>query len=187
MATRLRRTTANSPGSTAFTSQDIRLLGQTKYGVYDQEDAVDPALLHRYYGAGKSDPDSGDSVNDVGGVFEAEEDSQRDIAEVIANSQARNIRHDAAEVAATSSPFEDRNEHYAFCLALNTSLQDLETYPAGFHLGEEYETSESYRTGRSTKLLEIPLPYGVWFPRVVVWCKALDLLKRLPLSKAMSV
>ena len=150
-------------------------------------DAVDPALLHRYYGAGRSDPDVGDS-GDKGGVEpDADGKSQRDIAEVIAGSQARNIRHDAAEVAETSSPFGDRNDHYAFSLALEASLNDSEVYPAGFNLNEEYETSESYRTGRSTKQLEIPLPYVVWFPRVVIWCKALDLLKRLPLSKAMSV
>ena len=112
--------------------------------------------------------------------------SQRDIAEIIANNQSCNVRHDAAEVAKTSSPFENRDDHYAFILALETALQDPETYPAGFHLNEEYESTESYKTGRSVKALEIPLPYNVWFPRIVVWCKALDLLKRLPLSKAMS-
>ena len=167
--------------------QDIRLLGQTKYGIYDQVDAVDPALLHRYYGAGRSDPDVWDGGNEVGVVSNADGQAQRDIAEIIADSQARNIQHDAAEVAETSLPFENRNDHYAFSLALSASLNDSESYPAGFNLQEEYETSESYRTGRSTKPLEIPLPYDVWFPRVVVWCKALNLLKRLPLSKAMSV
>ena len=123
--------------------QDIRLLGQTKYGVYDQVDAVDPALLHRYYGAGRSDLDIGDGGDEGGVEPDADGKSQRDIVEVIAGSQARNIRHDAAEVAETSSPFRDRNDHYVFSLALEASLNDSEVYPAGFNLNEEYETSKS--------------------------------------------
>ena len=150
-------------------------------------DAVDPALLHRYYGAGRSDPDVGDNGNEIGIVSNADGQAQRDIAEIIADSQACNIRHDAAEVVETSLPFETRNDHYTFSLALSAALNNSECYPAGFNLQEEYETSESYRTGRSTKPLEIPLPYDMWFPRVVIWCKALDLMKRLPLSKAMAV
>ena len=177
---------SSSINPSTLNPQDIRLLGQTKHGVYDQQDAVDPALLHRYYGAGRPDTDVDDVGDEAGPVSNTDGQSQRDIAEVIADAQARNIRHDAAEVADTSLPFGDRNEHIAFSLALDAELSDPSTHPAGFHLNEEYETSESYRTGRSTKPLEIPLPYDVWFPRVVVWCKALDLLKRLPLSKAVS-
>ena len=71
---------------------------------------------------------------------------------------------------------------HAYTLALEVELAS-EEYPAGFGLDEEYESLESYKTGRSTKLLTIPLPYDIWFPRIVVWCKALDLLKRLPLYR----
>ena len=80
-------------------------------------------------------------------------------------------------------PFETMDEGRAFALALDRALSLIE-YPAGFGLNEEYESLESYKTGRSSKPLVIPLPYGVWFPRIVVWCKALDLLKRLPVCKA---
>jgi hypothetical protein len=120
-------------------------------------------------------------------VSDEDGQSQRDIAEIIAGTQSRNIRHEAAEVAKTSLPFENGDDHLAFILAMGTALNSPEIHPAGFHLSEEYETAESYKTGRSAKPLEIPLPYDVWFPRIVVWCKALDLLKRLPLSKAMSL
>jgi len=105
------------------------------------------------------------------------------IARVIAASQKCNIRHDAAGVAESSMPFEDEDEVHAYTLALGTALASSE-YPAGFGLNEEYESVESYKTGRSLKPLVIPLPYEVWFPRIIVWCKALDLLKRLPVCKA---
>ena len=35
-------------------SQDIRLLGQTQHGIYDEVENLDPILLHRYYGAASS-------------------------------------------------------------------------------------------------------------------------------------
>lgn len=162
--------------------QDIRLLGQAKHGVYDEVDTIDPVLLHRYYGAGawlddeESDLTSNEHVH--------EHQSQRDIAEVIATAQSRNnVRHEAAAVAKNSSPFEDEHDTRAFALALDAVLA-LDTYPAGFDLDREYESFESYKTGRSTKLLVIPLPYDVWFPRIVVWSKALNLLKIFPLCKA---
>ena len=83
-----------------------------------------------------------------------------------------------------SSPFEAEEDQYAFALALGAVLNS-DAHSASFHLNEEYESFESYRTGRSVKPLVIPLPYNVWFPWIVVWCKALDLLKRLTLCKDM--
>ena len=35
-------------------SKDIRFLGQTQHGIYDEADNIDTALLHRYYGAARS-------------------------------------------------------------------------------------------------------------------------------------
>ena len=65
-----------------------------------------------------------------------------------------------------------------FVSALDVALTSSD-YPDGFGLHEEYEPLESYKTGRSSKPLVIPLPYDIWFPRIVVWCKAMDLLKHL--------
>ena len=107
----------------------------------------------------------------------------QEIAKTIAAAQKRNVRHDAAEVAGSTVPFENEAEILAFALALEEALSSSE-YPAGFRLYEEYESIESYKTGRSSKPLVIPLPYNVWFSRIVAWCKALDLLKRLPVCKA---
>jgi hypothetical protein len=262
--------------------QDLRLLGQTQHGVYDEAESVDPILLHRYYGAARSgahnhsngtdqdlngnlpddsssdfdsdadsnsgnrsssnphsgpnsdstsnstgstpDPtdsnDSYESGSDGDGNGDDHEDDHKDdnesnvgengkgcrynnngnnfnvsftltteqgderthsweaIADIIADCQKHNVRHDAAEVAKGAFPFEDEGQLDMFLAAFQATL-DSATYPAGFGLDEEYESSESYKTGRSRNPLVIPLPYSVWFPRIVVWCKALDLLKRL--------
>ena len=109
--------------------------------------------------------------------------SWQEIAETTAKAQRCNIRHNAAEVAKAMIPFETEDEMHAFALALDNALAS-DGYPAGFRLNEEYESLESYKTGHSSKPLVIPLPYIVWFPCIVVWCKALDLLKHLPICKA---
>ena len=105
-----------------------------------------------------------------------------EIASTIAGAQKWQIRHEAAEVAMSSTPFLNVEELHAYTLALAQSIQSHE-YPAGFGLNEEYESIESYKTGRSSKPLVIPLPHSIWFPRIVVWCKALDLLKRLSICR----
>lgn len=101
---------------------------------------------------------------------------------MITQAQGRNIRHDAAEVAQASTPFTSRDDGEAFLIVLNRTVES-DSHPAGFGLDEEWVSIESYTTGRSSTPLSIPLPYGVWFPRVVIWCQALDVLKRLKLAK----
>ncbi|KAF9645704.1 hypothetical protein BDM02DRAFT_3189493 [Thelephora ganbajun] len=47
---------------------DIRLLGQTQHGIYDEAGSIDPALLHHYYGAAiphANDRSNGNSSNDM--------------------------------------------------------------------------------------------------------------------------
>lgn len=105
----------------------------------------------------------------------------KSIAKSIAENQRHNIRHDAAEVARGGIPFEDEAQLNTFLANFQASL-DSDEYPGGFGLDEDYESSESYKTGRSTKPLVIPLPYIVWFPRIIVWCKALDCLKQLAVT-----
>ena len=156
-----------------------------EHGVYDQADGVDPTLLHRYYGASGLSTNEDENDGSTPGA-EEDEESQRDIARIIMDAQSHNIRHEAAAVARNSSPFQDQQDAYVFTLALEAVL-NLAAFPAGFGLNEEYQSFEAYKTGRSAKPLIIPLPYSVWFPRIIVWCKSLDLLKRFQLCKAMSL
>ena len=115
-------------------------------------------------------------VNDI------QEVSWVHITEIIAKAQGRNIRHDAAEVASSDTPFRNKDEGAAFAIAFREAL-NADSYPEGFNLSDDYEPSESYRTGRSSRPISIPLPYNVWFPRIVVWCKALDTLKHIEVAR----
>lgn len=107
---------------------------------------------------------------------------ENELAQTILQAQKRHVRHEAAEVADTRSPFNDDDELQMFVHQLAHDLAS-NSYPSGYNLNDEYESLESYTTGRSTKPLVIPLPYEIWFPRMVVWCKAVDLLNRIQLCK----
>jgi len=65
-----------------------------------------------------------------------------------------------------------------FPSALDVTLTSND-HPDGFGLHEEYEPLESHKTQCSSKPLVVPLPYDMWFTQIVVWCKAMDLLKCL--------
>ena len=133
-------------------------------------------------GVGSSDTDDDSNSDTDGDLMDGSgpgsAGSWRDIAQVIAAAQGRNVRHEAAGVAPSTVPPMNTGEGEVFAHALDDALLS-EDYPAGFNLNDEYESSESYRTGRSSRPLVIPLPHDIWFPRIVVWCKALDLLMRI--------
>lgn len=107
---------------------------------------------------------------------------EHEISQTILQAQQKNVRHEAAKVADTGSPFDDEQELQMFSCQLACDLA-THSFPSGFNLNEEYQSLETYATGRSKKLLVIPLPHEIWFPRTVVWCKALDLLNRIQLAR----
>ena len=107
--------------------------------------------------------------------------TEQEFAQTVLQAQKKQVRHEAAEVADTNSPFS-KTELQVFAYQLAKDLA-AHCYPSGYGLNEEYEPLESYTTGRSIKQLVIPLPHQIWFPRIVVWCKALDLFNRVQLCK----
>lgn len=60
------------------------------------------------------------------------------ITEAIAEGQKHNIRHDAAEVAKGSVPFQDEDKPHTFLAAFRASLNSAE-HPAGFGLDSQYQ------------------------------------------------
>lgn len=128
---------------------------------------MDPSILSQNYGS-----------QNVG----SEGEPESELVQVILQAQKRHVRHEAANVAGTQSPFDNERELQMFARQLACDLTS-HSFPSGFNLNSEYESLESYTTGRSMKPLVIPLPHKIWFPRMVVWCKALDLLNRIQLVK----
>jgi hypothetical protein len=109
-------------------------------------------------------------------------ETEYELAQTILQAQERQVRHEAAEIADSRSPFDNNEELTMFAHQLASELSS-HSYPSGFNLNGEYESLESYTTGRSIKPLVIPLPHEIWFPRMVVWCKGVDLLNRIQMCK----
>jgi hypothetical protein len=139
----------------------MRLLERLEHGVYkgDSED-VDPSTLAQYCTGANGNVQS--------------------IMDTISKGQEVHIRHPPVEAAQGESPFKSTLERDAFQQALEQSTsRDLR--PAYLGLDLPYEPSETFYTGRSRKGITVPLPYDVWYPRILLWCTAIDLVTRIKL------
>ena len=97
------------------------------------------------------------------------------LATKVAKGQEAHVRHPPVEAAGSGSPFRSTLELRAFKEALQqTTSNDLR--PAYLGLDLPYEPTETFYTGRSKKGLTVPLPYDVWFPRILLWCRSIDLI-----------
>lgn len=141
----------------------MRLLARLEHGIYkgDSEE-IDPSTLAQYCAGTSTDAES--------------------ITDKIAKGQEAHIRHPPVEAARCKSPFQSTLELAAFQQALEQSTsQDLR--PAYLGLDLAYEPSETFSTGRSRKGITVPLPYDVWYPRILLWCRAVDLVTRIKLYR----
>lgn len=98
--------------------QDIRFISETEHGVHEDQPGVHPSVLEEFYGA--EDNLEGD---------------WSDIDELIADDQARDVRHAAVEVPEHYSPFDAETEAIFF-----QTLEELEAneyIPDGYGLTPE--------------------------------------------------
>lgn len=138
----------------------MRLLGRLEHGVYkgDSEE-VDASTIAQYC-AGVGDT--------------------RSLTSKIAKGQEVHIRHPPVEAAQRKSPFRSVLELEVFQQALQrVTSEDLR--PAYLGLDQPYEPSETFYTGRSRAGITVPLPYDVWYPRILLWCRSVDLVTRIKL------
>lgn len=139
----------------------MRLLGRLEHGVYvgDGEE-VDPSTLAQYC-AGVSG-------------------STQSITANIVKGQEVHVHHPPVEAADGKTPFRSVLELKAFQQALEeATLKDLR--PAYLGLDLPYEPSETFTTGRSRKGITVPLPREIWYPRILLWCRGIDLVTRIKL------
>lgn len=153
-----------------------------KDGIYnDPADEVDLQTLHDHYGVTRRRLTRLESETGAGndeGEEEREDEIHARVIRAIGQGQQKQVRHPPVEVPEATNPFMSDIQETAFFRALNL-LQDEGQLPEGFDLHGNYEPTEVYKTGRSRKGLKIPLPHSLWFPRIVLWCHAITLLKRL--------
>lgn len=139
----------------------MHLLGRLEHGVYvgDGEE-VDPSTLAQYCAGASGDTQS--------------------IADKIVKGQEMHVRHPPVEAAHNKTPFQSALELEAFQQALEeVTSKDLR--PAYLGLDLPYEPSETFTTGRSRKGITIPLPCDIWYPRILLWCRGIDLVTRIKL------
>lgn len=102
--------------------QDLRLLGQARFGVYKDEcEGLHPDIINKYYGThgktayrhagmtGARHPNDEEDNSDNSGSSGS--GSSHGLAEQIAHDQKSQIRHEGIAVPAHSSPFDDLNSH----------------------------------------------------------------------------
>jgi hypothetical protein len=142
--------------------KDIRLLERLENGVYkgDSEE-IHPSTLAQY----------------CAGVNSSNAQS---ITRKIAKGQETHVRNPPVEAARSRSPFRSPFELEAFKEALQQATSN-DLRPAYLGLDLPYEPAETFYTGRSKKGHTVPLPYDVWFPRILLWCRSLDLITRIKL------
>lgn len=142
-------------------SKDMRLLGRLENGVYKGDsEKIDPSTLAQYCAGVDGDPQS--------------------ITDKISKGQEVHVRHPPVEAARSNSPFRSTLELEAFQQALQQATSS-DLCPAYLGLDSSYEPSETFYTGRSRKGITVPLPYDVWYPRILLWCRAIDLVTRIKL------
>ena len=102
------------------------------------------------------------------------------MTETITKGQEVHVRHPPVEAAWCKSPFHSTLELEAFQQALQQSTS-MDLRPAYFGLDLPYLPSETFSTGRSRKGNTVPLPYDIWYLRIILWCRAIDLVTRIKL------
>jgi len=139
-------------------------LGQLEHGTYENADNLHPDTMKLYAPNSDSDQDA-----------EAIED-------LIANDQRNNVRHEPIEVPKHQLPFHNPEAVQIFLDALKeAAIEGI--VPDDFGLREDewedglYPEIEHLKVGK--RVVEIMLPFEVWYPRAVVWARGLELMTRI--------
>lgn len=157
--------------------KDIRLIGKTLKGVVDPAGHLALDEIHAYHGVTDDRPSEESELGQLDDTPEQDNESPAaKKARAIGAGQEHQVRHSATEVPENSSPFRSQDELEIFLGTLK-EINRRKRIPAGFHLEKHFETTETFSTGRMRKGLTVTLDYEVWYPRVLLWCQELELLK----------
>lgn len=103
---------------------------------------------------------------------------------MIAADQQSHIRHDPVDVPKHTAPFASEATENIFYSALKDVTaagmvpQDLGVHESEWD-GGGYPIFEAIKSGQRGKLLNMALPFEIWWPKAVVWAQGLDLMTRI--------
>ena len=133
--------------------QDLRFLGQTHFGIYQEhEEHEEHELLDDHTG---------------------------NTADAIMHQQQDHINHEAVHVPLRRNPFSDNNMEAIFftglceVIAQDITPDNFGLMPEEWPLGH-YPIFETIRVGRcASKYLKVSLADPIWYSRACLWCQAL--------------
>ncbi|KAF7343727.1 hypothetical protein MSAN_01953300 [Mycena sanguinolenta] len=144
---------------------DVRLLGQARFGVYrDDCEGLHPETIEKYYGV-----DGAERVGQSGAGNPQDEEEPLSLEERIGLEQDPQIRHEAIDVPDHRNPFTDdaHGENLFFSVLADVVKQDI--MPAGYGLlAEEWDNDgypdvEILKVGkRARKEIEVSLAHPIW-------------------------
>lgn len=143
--------------------QDIRFEGELKYGKYNggHLDDTHPKTVEKYTSSSAEEPN---------------------LAQMIADDQESNIRHDAVDPPKQASPFIKPASEEIFWKALR-DLDKEDIIPGGFGIAQNEWEDGSYPEVESISIarkdVNIILPFSIWWPRAVHWARTLELILQL--------
>ncbi|KAF9246834.1 hypothetical protein BU15DRAFT_69696 [Melanogaster broomeanus] len=167
---------------------DMRFMGQLEHGLYmEDEITLHPGVLNHYYGSNEHQHEDNSEGSDADWEdLEDEGDAghHADLPSRIAEEQAVQFLHEAAEVPGQTNPFDHQDLENTFMQALNV-VQELGHIPSEFGIREEewdqdgYSEMETIKSGRrGRRELIVELPHSIWYPRSVRWCQALEVISQ---------
>jgi len=159
----------------------MRFMSELQRGKYaDEFENVHPDILDRYFGV-----NGAPSQRDHSGAGDSDdEDGISELDNMISTDQQSHIRHDPVDVPKHAAPFASEEAEDIFYAALKDVLaagivpRDLGVHDSEWD-GGDYPTFEAIKSGRRGKLLNMVLPFDIWWPKAVAWAQGLDLMTRI--------
>lgn len=167
--------------------QDLRFLGQTEFGVYQDDcEGVHPDIICDHYGVHgqpitrkRHQSGAGHPTDEEVSGDEEDGHTAAHIADLVNRQQQQNVNEDVVFVPSHRSPFTDPEDEATFFGMLNQAIGH-QIIPDGFGLRPDewedghYPIFETIRLGRRrSKELEISLADEIWYERACLWCQAL--------------
>ncbi|KAJ6462900.1 hypothetical protein C8R45DRAFT_841390 [Mycena sanguinolenta] len=169
-------------GTANKSPNDLRLLGQVRHGVYQDEcQGLHPETIEKYYGVygtARAGRQGG------AGIPPDENDAEEPgIAEHIRADQGPQIRHDAIEVPDHKNPFSEDPETEEQFYAVFEHIVRQDITPVGYGvLSEEWDEDgypdvEILSGGKQMKTrVTISLAHPIWLQRAKLWAQGLNVL-----------